>query len=97
MMTFLIAQAFFIMGFCLGRILPFRRPPQDNVENFFTEKKDSTHSSKKRLVKIDEAKFVTDVSIEALKQSNLELGKKTSVDDDIESSVNRLAQLKKLK
>lgn len=85
------------MGFCLGWILSSRRPSQGNVESFFTDRKDSTLSSKKRTVKIDEAKFVTDVSASTLKQSNLELGKKMSVEDDISSSVNRLAQLKKLK
>lgn len=88
------------MGFCLGWILSSRQNLKTRVENEGMDlfaRKNNVHPTMKKNIKIDDAKFVTDVSTTMLKRNNLELGKKTSVDDDITSSVDRLAQLKKLK
>lgn len=99
MSVFLLAQSFLLIGFCLGWILSTKKFQQSHAENkdFFSRKEPEIHSMKKSAVKIDDAKFVTDISTSELKQNNIEIGKQTSVDDDISSSVNRLAHLKKLK
>jgi len=93
--VFLLVQLSFASGFCLGRILSPKAELSKKDEGFFAKKSDAVTQKKK--ISIDDAKFVTDVSAKNFQQSNLDLGKQTSVDDDISSSVNRLAHLKKSK
>ena len=93
---FIIVQFSFIVGFLLGRNT--RRG--ENIISADTKSlfdRQGNTPAKMKVLKIDEAKFVTKVQDSALAKSTKELGKAMSVDDDIGSSVSRLAQLKKNK
>lgn len=94
--VFLIAQICFCVGFALGRVT------SGKTSSEFSESSSSksTVSKQARIeklksVKIDEAKFVTNISFDALKKSGQDLGNNSVVDDDIGSSVSKLAQLKR--
>lgn len=93
--AFLIAQFSFVLGFLLGRSLQNGQIiNHDNSKlnsSFFRD----TVEKKIRSVKIDDAKFVTKVSSDNFVKSNADIGKNLSVDDNLESSINKLAQLKK--
>lgn len=86
----------FIVGFLFGRHF-FLHAQQLQSDTFTYKKNSQQHNNKMKEVKIDEARFVTKVKDEAFEKNDKELGKSTSVDDDIGSSVSRLAQLKKNK
>lgn len=94
LITFLVAQFSFILGFLLGR---FAQGKHSGYSDESTRKINSESPEIKRLksIKIDDAKFVTNVASDDFKKSNVSLGKSSSVDDNIENSVNRLAQLKR--
>ena len=49
----------------------------------------------KKIVTIDEKKFVTEVSTNTLQKKGRELGTQTVVEDNVGASVSKLAQLKK--
>jgi hypothetical protein len=49
----------------------------------------------KKVVKIDDSTFVTNVSSDSLEKKGNDLGTESSVEDDVGSSVSKLAQLKK--
>jgi hypothetical protein len=51
----------------------------------------------RKKVTIDETKYVTDISTDALEMKGASLGVVTQSSDDISSAANKLAQLKKMK
>ncbi|MBM3194444.1 MAG: hypothetical protein FJZ60_01630 [Chlamydiae bacterium] len=52
---------------------------------------------KRKNVEIDEKKFVTEISTNSLEKKGNDLGTKTIINDDVSSSVSKLALLKKNK
>ena len=93
----------FVLGFILGRIetiisllrgrdfsIVSTGDGYNNNRNFVS--KDQT---KKKIVSIDESKFVTDVEINYEKNFDQELGDKSTTNDDIMSAAQKLAQLKR--
>jgi len=94
---FVIVQLSFLLGYLMGKSKGSSNQSTNDERTQFNHSK-STPTSKKMLeVKIDEARFVTKVKDDALVKNDKELGKNTSVDDDIGLSVSKLAQLKKNK
>jgi hypothetical protein len=96
LVAFLIAQFSFILGFLLGRNTQGKQIIHSDSDSIF-KKNESVELKRLKSIKIDDAKFVTNVSSDDFQKSNVSLGKNSSVEDDIENSVNRLAQLKKSK
>jgi hypothetical protein len=94
LIAFLIAQCSFILGFLLGRNIQSSQVIHSDAVGGL-KKSESVEFKRLKAIKIDDAKFVTNVSSDDFQKSNVLLGKNSSVDDDIENSVNRLAQLKK--
>lgn len=85
----------FILGFVVGRITVNKDLSDPRIEpkgSFF-----KNESKQRKLVEIDEKKFVTDISTNSLEKKGKDLGTKTTVEDDVGSSVSKLAALKKNK
>lgn len=87
----------FVSGYMLGRI--------DSIVGLFKKKKsdsflndcDVSDKVKKLRQKheIDDKKFVTKVSTDALEKKGADLGTKSEVEDDIASETSKLSMLKK--
>lgn len=98
----LIAQAAFILGYLCGRVGRLTSIVKEEPKGFFAQKP----VNKKRAadpavfgsplkIDIDERKIVSQINTDTLqKVTQTDLGAKTVVTDDINASVNRLAQLK---
>lgn len=92
LVIFMIAQFTFVSGFLLGRITGGSSGAQEQQKTFFSK---PNTPAKIKAVKIDDAKFVTKVTSDSFVKKGTELGKNSSVDDDIASSASKLAQLKR--
>lgn len=85
----------FILGFIVGRMTgkPYLGDPRiDPKGSFF-----NPQLKQKKNVEIDEKRFVTTVTTDSLEKKGKDLGTKTTVEDDVGSSVSKLAMLKKNK
>ena len=82
----------FILGYILGKMNSVQQPgtisPTSMVPFTRTQKP-------KKIVTIDEKKFVTEISTSTLQKKGGELGTQVVVEDDVGASVSKLAQLKK--
>ena len=94
---FVITQLSFLLGYLMGKSKGSARQDVNEEKLTINPFKGTTPSKKMMEVKIDEARFVTKVKDDAFVKNDNELGKSTSVDDDIGLSVSKLAQLKKNK
>jgi hypothetical protein len=95
---FVIVQLSFLLGYLMGKSRVYTTRQDANEEKSSINPFKVTSTPKKMMeVKIDEARFVTKVKDDAFVKNDNELGKSTSVDDDIGLSVSKLAQLKKSK
>lgn len=59
--------------------------------------KDEDSKIQSKIVKIDDSKFVTNVSTDSFKKDFDSLGDKTTKEDDISKSISKLSQLKNKK
>lgn len=85
----------FILGFIVGKMsgnAGIGDPRIDPKGSFFNQQ-----IRQRKNVEIDEKKFVTAISTDSLEKKGKELGTKTVVNDDVGSSVSKLAMLKKNK
>lgn len=85
----------FILGFIVGRITSKKDlsdPRLDPRGSFF-----KPEDRQRKIVEIDEKKFVTAISTNSLERKGKDLGTKTVVDDDVGASVSKLSLLKKNK
>lgn len=95
---FLFSQMSFLVGFLLGRTSSNDRSAENqNMFKAQSIRKAEHVTEKLASVKIDDTKFVTNVTAEKFVKVGQELGKSSSVEDDIGSSVSKLAQLKQRK
>jgi hypothetical protein len=92
----------FLIGFLFGRTMSPKYVSTmvssndtsiDTKGSFF--KPEKREKSEKKVVKIDDSTFVTNVSSESLEKKGSTLGTETTVEDDVGSSASKLAQLKK--
>lgn len=90
---FLIAQFSLILGYVWGRISSTSEAIKPSNSTGRTEKAVAKMNS----VKIDEKTYVTKVASDSFSRSHSSLGKSSIVDDNIDASVNKLAQLKRNK
>lgn len=91
--VFAALQVGLILGFVLGRRTGHAAEPHSSATTPAGLRRET--QEKLKAVKIDEARFVTKVADDSLKSQGTSLGKSSSVEDDIGSSVNKLAQLKR--
>lgn len=85
----------FSLGYLLARLNDVRSMSWDGADrprSFFDNNKPE---KKKAKVDIDESTYVTEVSTDTLQKSFSEIGKTTSTQDSVDSSVSKLAKLKK--
>jgi hypothetical protein len=90
---FLIAQFSLILGYVWGRSSLTSEAISPLSSTGRTEKA----AAKMNSVKIDEKTYVTNVASDSFTSSHSSLGKSSIVDDNIDASVNKLAQLKRNK
>jgi hypothetical protein len=88
---FLIAQFGLILGYVCGRISSTQEVIKTSNSTGRTEKA----VAKMNAVKIDEKTYVTNVVSDSFTKSHSSLGKNSIVEDNIDASVNKLAQLKR--
>lgn len=91
--SFMLYGTAFILGFIVGRF-NINHSNQQMVLTNSTLKRSNSPSLKKQ-IKIDEQKFVTSVKTDSLESKGKSLGSKMTVDDDLNSEVLKLSQLKK--
>ncbi len=92
----LLYATIFILGFIIGRLtknatieLPMELEPK--LKNHFP----AQEAKRRKVVRIDEKKFVTSVSIDSLQKKGKELGVNDIVEDDVDTAVSKLTLLKK--
>lgn len=100
-----LAAAAFVVGYLLGRVelllLTLRNQPINTPQSFFAkttgrQAQNGGGSHSAAPIAIDERKIVTDIKTDTLsKTQNIQLGKQVVAADDINASVNKLAQLKR--
>ena len=98
--SFLLFQISLLLGFILGRITG--SSPRVNVSDslpaprkFNFNSQETTKEINQKSLSIDDRVFVTTVASDNLQKIGSDLGQTSSVDDDIGSSVSKLAHLKK--
>lgn len=84
----------FIMGFLVGRVTMLKSYVHYMNED---KNKEDTKRVAKKTIMIDDKKFVTNVSTDALEKKGKDLGVKILADDNVQSSVVKLSQFKKNK
>lgn len=81
------------LGFVIGKVTsPTIYNQIDAKGSFFNP---SAHH--KKIVEIDDKKFVTNIATDKLIKKGVELGTHVTVNDDVGTSVSKLSQLKKNK
>lgn len=96
--TFLIFQVSFFLGFLIGRITGKNIVHSSNDIGLSTPKKfnfGNKDENTKKAVTIDDTVFVTAVTSDSLQKIGSDIGQTLIVEDDIGSSVSKLAHLKK--
>lgn len=99
--TVLIVQAAFVLGYLCGRFGRLTNTVKEEPKGFFaqntvkTRRAEPTSDTPRPAVEIDERKIVSQINTDTIqKVTQVEIGTKTAVADDINASVSRLAQLK---
>jgi hypothetical protein len=96
LIIFATFQCGFFLGFVLGRVTKgVSSGTQEDSKVRFGGRNETM--TKMKILKIDEARYVTKVADDKFVKTGNELGKTSAVDDDIGSSVSKLAQLKQRK
>ena len=96
LVIFVVAQFSFVLGFLLGKSLR-SESTLETIDQSFRSGRSHKSSEKMAAVKIDATRFVTKIQDDGLVKKGNDLGTSSSVEDDIGSSVSKLAQLKKNK
>lgn len=100
--TVLVAQAAFALGYICGKLGRLTSSVKEQPQGFFAQNpvvkpkrvQEATQPVGTK-IEIDETKVVSQIDTGSIqKVTQIELGTKTAVADDINASVNRLAQLK---
>lgn len=99
--TVLVAQAAILLGYICGKLGRLTNSVKEQPQGFFAQNTVKSRRSEpavetpRHAVAIDERKIVSQINTDTIqKVTQVELGTKTAVADDINASVNRLAQLK---
>lgn len=97
----LIAQAALVLGYICGRLSHLTNSVKEAPQGFFAQnpvakpRRATEPAPAAAQIDIDERKIVSQINTDTMqKVTQVELGTKTAVADDINVSVNKLAQLK---
>lgn len=98
----LVVQAAFALGYICGRLSHLTNSVKEAPQGFFAQNTvakprgtPATTATTAAKIDIDERKIVSQINTDTMqKVTHTELGTKTAVADDINASVNKLAQLK---
>lgn len=95
----LLAVLSFGVGYAIGSLDNIRRTLKGSESTSFVSEVAREHKqqAKKRVVSIDESKYVTDVSTDGMESKGGTLGEVSQTSDNITSAASKLAQLKKMK
>ena len=95
----LLAVLSFGVGYAIGSLDNIRRTLKGSESTSFVSEvvREQKLQAKKRVVSIDESKYVTDVSTDDLESKGGSLGVVSQTNDNISSAASKLAQLKKMK
>lgn len=90
----LLYATIFILGFIVGRVTKNASIEQvyESIGNNAVLK---PKAEQRKVVRIDDKKFVTSVSTESLQKKGKDLGTQVVVEDDVENAVSKLTLLKK--
>lgn len=98
---FLVVQISFFLGYAIGRLSPQSSKENKKVEEEFCLEEFKTKIPKnlpgKSKIKIDSGVFVTNANDSSLESKGSNLGQQIVVEDDVSSSVSKLAMLKRNK
>ena len=97
LVIFVVVQFSILLGFVLGRITKIDKQSIQGTTGIQQKRINETTAAKMNSVKIDDAKFVTKVAADSLIRTGNQLGSSSVVEDDISSSISKLAQLKQRK
>lgn len=99
--TVLVVQTAFALGYICGKLGRLTSTVKEQPQGFFAQNTVKSRRSEpavetpRHAVEIDERKIVSQINTDTMqKVTQTELGTKTAVADDINVSVNKLAQLK---
>jgi len=98
----LVVQVAFALGYICGRLSHVTSSVKDSPQGFFAQNSvampraaSPTTAAPATKIDIDDRKIVSQINTDTLqKVTQTELGTKTAVADDINASVNKLAQLR---
>lgn len=97
----LIAQAALVLGYICGRLSHLTNSVKEAPQGFFAQnqvtksRRQAEPAPPAAQIDIDERKIVSQINTDTMqKVTQVEIGTKTAVADDINVSVNKLAQLK---
>jgi len=90
----LLYATIFILGFIVGRTTRGSSVRQAH-EIIDGKAYSKPESAQRKVVRIDDKKFVTSISTEALQKKGKEFGTQVVVEDDVGSAVSKLTLLKK--
>jgi len=95
----LLAVLSFGVGYAIGSLDNIRRTLKGSESTSFVSEvvREQKQQAKKRVVSIDESKYVTDISTDGMESKGGTLGEVSQTSDNISSAANKLAQLKKMK
>ena len=95
----LLAVLSFGVGYAIGSLDNIRRALKGSESTSFVSgvTREQKQQAKKKVVSIDESKYVTDISTDGMESKGGSLGEVSQTSDNISSAASKLAQLKKMK
>jgi len=95
----LLAVLSFGVGYAIGSLDNIRRALKGSESTSFVSgvTREQKQQAKKKVVSIDESKYVTDISTDGMESKGGTLGEVSQTSDNISSAASKLAQLKKMK
>jgi hypothetical protein len=91
----LLDIVFFFLGYTIGRLNSSQTIVESQPVSFFNKQKSLSDDKVTNKVIIDERKFVTDIKTSGMEKKYENLGETKISNENIESSINKLKNLKR--
>lgn len=89
----LLNIVFFFLGYTIGRLTNSQAITESQPISFFSKNQSSNDKPIKKII-IDQTKYVTDIKTSDMEKKYENLGETKMSDDKIESSINKLKNIK---
>ena len=89
----LLNIVFFFLGYAMGRLTNSQATTESQPISFFSKSKSNNDKPIKKII-IDETKYVTDIKTSDMEKKYENLGETKVSNDKIESSINKLKNIK---